>query len=93
VGVVPLADRRAVGQQQQHGADDGSDEAAEVEGLVVADAEQLREDQEADERAGEAEQDRDDEAAGILPGQMAFAMNPATRPRMSAPIMGWRLPA
>jgi hypothetical protein len=45
---VRLGDR-AVDAEQDHRADDGADEAAEVERLVVADAEQLREQEEADQ--------------------------------------------
>ena len=34
-----------------------------------------------DESAGDAEQDRDDEPAGITPGVNSFAMTPTTSPK------------
>ena len=48
-GRLVLLDEGAVEPEQDHHADDRADQAAEVEDLVVADAEQLREDQEADD--------------------------------------------
>src|SRR4051794_8282968 len=63
-----LADEGAVQPEQDHHADDRADEAAEVEHVVVADAEQLREDEEADDGSGEAEQDGGEEAHGVLAG-------------------------
>jgi len=53
----PARDERAVEPEQEHHADDGADEAAEVEHVVVADAEQLGEEEEPDEGARETEQD------------------------------------
>ena len=50
----------------------GADQAAEVEHLAVADAEQLGEEEEADERPREAEQDRDEEAARIRAGDQCL---------------------
>src|SRR5204862_5893084 len=48
--------------EQDHHADDGADQPAEVEHLVVPDPEELGEDEEADHGAGEAEQHRGDES-------------------------------
>src|SRR3954453_2989249 len=56
----------AVEAEQDHHADDRSDQPAEVEHLVVADPEQLGEDEEADDRAAQSEQDRGDETHFVL---------------------------
>ena len=47
------AGKALVEEEQEHRADDGSDDAAEVEGVLVADVEELREDQESHERPGQ----------------------------------------
>ena len=53
------AEHEAGDQQHDHDADDGADDPAQVERVVVADAEEAREDQVADERADQPEEDRD----------------------------------
>ena len=65
--------QHAVDPEQDHHADDGADEAAEVEHGVVADAEHLGEDEEADDRAGEAEQDGGEEPHRVLAGHQQAA--------------------
>jgi len=48
-----VLEHEAVEAEEDHHADDGSDEAAEIECLVVADAEKLGEDEEADDGSSE----------------------------------------
>src|SRR4051812_47968841 len=74
----PLAPghERAVQAEQDHHADDRADEAAEVELVVVADAEQAGEDEEPDERAGQSEQDGGEEAHRIAAGHEQPAEEP-----------------
>src|ERR1041384_4959141 len=59
-----LPPQTAVEEQQDQRADHGDDEGAQVEAREVAEAEQ-RGDEAADERAGDAKENSDDEAAGI----------------------------
>src|SRR5215217_652324 len=66
--VLLVLQDQAVKAQQDHHAEDGSEEPAEIEGVVVADAEQLGEDQEADHGAAQSKQHRRDKSHLVLPG-------------------------
>src|SRR4051794_34774031 len=66
-GAVPA--HGAQDQQHDHGADNGPDDAAEVELVLVADPEDEREERPPDERADDADDDRLDEAHGVVAGQ------------------------
>ena len=67
-------------EQHEHRADDGADDAAEIELVAVADPEQVGEDHPADERAGDADGDSGDEAHGVRTGQQ----RPSQEPRNDA---------
>ena len=85
-------------QEHEHRADDRADDAAEVELVVVADAESVREQGPADERADDADAARCRRSPWILAGKSARPRYPATMPMtmaaISSPIMaGGRTPA
>jgi hypothetical protein len=75
-GARAPGEHRAVDPEKDHHADDGADEPAEVEFVVVADVQQAGEDEPADERAGEAEQHRGEEAHGVAAGHQEPADEP-----------------
>src|SRR5215218_6892482 len=60
--VLLAVERQPVEAEQRHHAEDRSNQPTEIEHLVVADVQQLGEDQESDDRAAELEQHRRDEA-------------------------------
>src|SRR3954467_4380351 len=70
--VAPPRDR-APHQQDEHRPDDGADDAAEVELVVVPDPEDLREEEVADERADDPEDHGLYEPHGVAAGQQQAA--------------------
>jgi hypothetical protein len=93
VAGAPAAEEEAGDQDHDHGADDGRDDAAEVEDVGVTDAEEDGEDQVAEDGAGQAEGDRGQPRGGAAqlrntsPGVSILAITPATRPGSTAPSM------
>jgi hypothetical protein len=70
-------EKQPIEQQQDHGTDDRHDPARWLSGLVPAEG--LAE-VTGNERASDAEQNRDDKTTGIFPGINSLAIAPTTRP-------------
>src|SRR4051794_5539827 len=65
---VALGADHAEGAEDDHDADDRREQAAEIEHLGVADAQQVREDQPADDRACQPQQEGGEEAHPVVAG-------------------------